>query len=103
MMKMLEKILDPQPPNEHNSPAQQIQIGWHRILQCKITKTCIEWMKHQLSESILTIKLEKIMITLLQDWSDAWKFRNQQVTHNNYAQILRAQIKEKILEYLYSN
>jgi zinc-binding in reverse transcriptase len=103
IMKMLEKILDPQPPNEQNLPAQQIQIGWHWIRQCKITKTCIEWMKHQLRESIPHIKLENFMITLLQDWSDAWKFRNQQVTHDNYAQISRAQINKKKLEYLYSN
>jgi hypothetical protein len=49
---IFRKIMDPQPPKEHNLPAHQIQIGWHWIRQCKITKKSVGWMKHQLQESI---------------------------------------------------
>jgi homospermidine synthase len=47
--------------------------------------------------------LEKAMVTVLEDWSEAWKYRNQQVAHDNYKQILKTKVNEKKILYLYSN
>jgi hypothetical protein len=103
IVTLLSKILDTKPPNEQNLPMHQIQIGWQRILQVKITKSCVGWMNNHLKDSLPSIPLEKFMITLLKDWSEAWKYRNQQVNHDSYTQQSNCNIIQQKLQYIYEN
>jgi hypothetical protein len=102
-LQLLQKILNSESPPNIQALEDQIQIGWKKVLQGKITVSCNIWITKELNQAKPPISIIHFMTRLWTDWKAAWKFRNQNIPHCNYITHPKVAINETKLRYIYNN
>ena len=111
----LLNILNELNDNSHDPNNQAIQSSnnnhhYHHILQGKVLKTFHREMQEKLSHPMTPKSTIPFLISLLNQWCQAWKYRNLNSSHIDYNQHNdqtsreTIQVKnQKMLQYIYSS
>jgi hypothetical protein len=77
-------------------------IGWKRILQAKVATSFQKWIQTHLNRIISQKATENLIFAIIQQYHQAWKFRNKSIKHDTMTSIKdRTEENEKKLAYIY--
>jgi hypothetical protein len=102
MKNLIGKILQENIDEDDDLNKDQKLIGWKRILQAKVGTSFQKWIQTQLNRIISQKATENLIFAIIEQWHQAWKFRNKSIKHDTMTSIKdRTEENEKKLAYIY--
>jgi hypothetical protein len=82
MKTLIGKILQENIDKDDDLNKDQKIIGWKGILQAKVATSFQKWIQTQLNRIISQKATENLIFAIIEQWHQAWKFRNKSIKHN---------------------